>query len=218
MDEIRWTATCQDLTGRQFDRLTVIGLKGRDKWRKLIWECRCSCGKTAFAVSGELLRGNQRSCGCLCSEISARRLLKHGHAKSLEYRIWGTMISRCDKPDHISYPDYGAKGITVCERWRNSVSDFIADMGPRPSRKHSIDRIDSAGNYEPSNCRWASPKEQSRNTSRNRFITHNGETLTLAEWGERAGIKAGLIGSRLKAGWSLDDALTRAVGPTSRRK
>ncbi len=214
---VRWTKTCIDITGQRFNRLEVIKLRGRGRSKILIWECRCDCGKTAFACTTDLKTGGVRSCGCLVTDSNVKRLTKHGHANSLEYRIWGTMIARCDKPDHISYPDYGAKGVTVCERWRNSVADFINDMGPRPSRKHSIDRIDSAGNYEPSNCRWASPKEQSRNTSRNRFITHNGETLTLAEWGERAGVRAGLIGSRLKAGWPMEDALTRAVMPMSRR-
>lgn len=214
---VRWTKTCRDLTGARFERLVVVELKGRSNRGTLLWSCRCDCGGQAEAPTNDLVRGHHLSCGCLQRERSAERKLKHGYAKTLEYRIWGTMISRCDNQEHISYPDYGAKGITVCERWRNSVADFIADMGPRPSRRHSIDRINSDGHYEPGNCRWASPKEQSRNTSRNRFVTYNGETLTLAEWGERTGLRGSLIGNRLKAGWSVEDALTKVVGPTSRR-
>jgi hypothetical protein len=217
MKPVRWTKTCRDITGTRFERLVVVGLKGRSKAETLLWSCRCDCGNSVIAPTNDLLRGNYKSCGCLQRERSAERLLKHGHAKTLEYRIWGTMISRCENPNHIAFADYGGRGIKVCDRWKNSVSDFISDMGPRPSRKHSIDRKDSNGDYEPCNCRWATPKEQSRNTSRNRFVTYGVETLTLAEWGERNGLRGSLIGNRLKAGWSVEDALTRAARPMSRR-
>ena len=129
-----------------------------------------------------------------------------------ERHAWQAMNRRCYNPKCPDYQDYGARGITVCERWRDSFENFLADMGPRPSSKHSIDRIDVNGNYEPSNCRWATLKEQLRNQRRNPRYEFRGERLTLTDIAERSGIPRLTLHYRLKRGWNLEDAATRPVG------
>lgn len=125
-----------------------------------------------------------------------------------EYQIWAAMIARCVRPDNTAFHEYGAVGVTVCDRWRNSFAMFLADMGPRPSPKHSIDRKDGQRGYCPDNCRWATPKEQARNTKRNRLITFNGETMCVAAWAERIGWKQNILHDRLRLGWTVEEALT----------
>ena len=120
-----------------------------------------------------------------------------------EYSIWVAMRARC----RGNHRNYGARGITVCERW-NSFANFLADMGPRPSKDHSIDRINNDGNYEPGNCRWATHQQQMRNRGCNRYLTHNGETLMLVEWAERTGLLPHTILTRISRGWTIADALT----------
>ena len=112
----------------------------------------------------------------------------HGCTGTPTYRAWQDMIQRCYNPRRTRYPMYGGRGITVCQRWRESFEAFLKDMGTSPSPRHSIDRIDNNGNYEPGNLRWATAKEQSRNQRRNRVLTYQGETLCIAEWAERLGV------------------------------
>jgi hypothetical protein len=118
------------------------------------------------------------------------------------------MKSRCFNPNHTAFRYYGGRGITVCERWRDSYENFLADVGPRPSDKHSLDREDNDGHYEPGNVRWALPKEQARNERSNRHVTIGPETKTLAEWLERFGIARKTFYTRLAQGWSEVEALT----------
>lgn len=138
---------------------------------------------------------------------------KHGHSKkrqrSLTYRTWDAMIHRCHNPQSSAYHKYGGRGIVVCDRWRESFESFLSDMGDRPGPEYSIDRYpDKNGNYEPGNCRWATPSEQARNRRSTRYLTCNGETLSLAEWSERTGIQPGTIANRIDVrGWSVPDAL-----------
>lgn len=113
----------------------------------------------------------------------------HGLSKTTEYNIWSTMITRCHTPTNKRFPLYGGKGVTVCDRWRHSFENFLADVGPRPSKKHSIDRYpDPHGNYEPGNVRWATQKEQCNNKRDNRLVNVNGEMLTVAQLAERVGV------------------------------
>lgn len=128
---------------------------------------------------------------------------------SREYSVWVAMRTRCRCPTSQSYRDYGGRGIKVCARW-DLFENFLADMGPRPSRLHSLDRRNNNGDYEPSNCRWATRKEQLRNTRANRLLTHNGLTLPVAEWAERLGINANTIRVRLWEGFTTEAALTPA--------
>ncbi len=120
--------------------------------------------------------------------------------------LWGGMRQRCSNPKHHKFPIYGGRGIAVCERW-NSFASFIADMGPRPTSKHQIDRIDNDGNYEPGNCRWATAAEQGRNRRSTRFYTHDGVTLCVTDWASRAGIHWRTLFDRLDRGLSIGEAL-----------
>lgn len=138
----------------------------------------------------------------------AKAMTKHGKAATPEYKSWEGMKSRCNSPTNRAYQNYGARGITVCERW-TKFENFFADMGPRPHGT-SIDRIDVNGNYEPSNCRWATNLEQRRNKRNNRKLTFNGESLCITEWAQRTGLKRRTIEARLTYGWSVEDALTTA--------
>lgn len=148
-----------DLTGQRFGRLQVVGRAGKTFSGRAVWECLCDCGRIGNVVGCALTSGNTQSCGCLGAENRRRSLTTHGLKKTPEYTAWRNMRARCaDKED----PDYGGRGIEVCERWQ-AFENFLADMGPRPSAAHSIDRIDVNGMYEPSNCRWATAVEQSRN-------------------------------------------------------
>lgn len=118
------------------------------------------------------------------------------------------MIGRCENPAGQDAALYHARGITVCERWRHDFAAFLADMGPRPSPAHSIDRIDSNGNYEPSNCRWALPVVQANNTSRNVKLTHGGETLSVGQWADRLGLKRSTVYARAAKGWPVERVLS----------
>ncbi len=133
-----------------------------------------------------------------------------------EYRSWHSMMCRCYRRADIGYHRYGGRGITVCERW-HTYANFLADMGSRPSLRHSIDRADIDGNYCPENCRWVTKKEQSRNRCNNRLVTFRGETLPLCVWAERRGMSWETLKGRLKAGWSIEKTLTTPKGPYRKR-
>jgi hypothetical protein len=128
-----------------------------------------------------------------------------------EYKAWGHIIQRCENPKTKKFHNHGGRGIKVCERWRNSFVDFLADMGKRPSAKHSIDRIDNDGNYEPGNCRWATNLEQSRNRRTNRLITVDGETMCSVDAARKYGLKRQTLEKRLDLGWSHEDAAKTPV-------
>ncbi len=187
--------------GDKFGRLTLLERisGGRTKWR-----CLCDCGKTAEVLQQSLLSGNTKSCGCLVAEKN----FKHGGYYTSEYSIWSGMKARCYNPRKRSYGEYGGRGISVCERWRNSFPNFLADLGKRPSKNHSLERVDVNGNYEPANCRWATSSEQANNKRDNNLITFRGETLTETQWRRKLGFNRGTIRQRIVNGWSVEDALT----------
>lgn len=154
-----------DLSGARFGALVATRSLGYAPGGTR-WECQCDCGAVVVAYSQNLRRGRSTSCGCAKSAKIASALTRHGHARrgrvTSEHRIWRAMLDRCSNPNNNSFKYYGGRGITVCDRWTD-FENFLADMGNRPSRGHSIDRIDVNGNYEPSNCRWATASEQRRN-------------------------------------------------------
>jgi hypothetical protein len=146
--------------GERYGRLTVRAYAGQPR-RERRWLCECDCGEMVEVGTGSLRSGNTRSCGCLRRDTNTARLTTHGASKTRTYASWKTMLQRCDDENHVAFSYYGGRGITVCERWR-SFENFLADMGKRPEGK-TLDRIDPDGNYEPSNCRWATYKEQRAN-------------------------------------------------------
>ncbi|HEX9639809.1 MAG TPA: hypothetical protein VGB13_00690, partial [Candidatus Krumholzibacteria bacterium] len=171
-----------------------------------------------------LVSGTTRSCGCLIREAARKNLKlatianrKHGatsrDGKSREYHSWDAMRSRCYRRTDPVFKWYGRRGIKVCARWRDNFSAFLEDMGPRPVGT-SLDRIDNEGNYTPSNCRWATHAEQSRNKRSQRLLTVNGETKCIQDWAKEAGLYWSTIDSRLSRGWSPEDAVSK----TKRRK
>lgn len=165
-----------NLIGQVFERWTIVSRSTR-KHRRVLWVCKCACGNTAEVVAGNLRHGLSRSCGCLkaeaararCSNPATHPARKHGHARNWtskttpEYGAWQKAKFRCSNPNDPFYPDYGGRGITMCQRWRESFEAFLADMGTRPGPGYSLDRIDNDRGYEPGNCRWATALEQAAN-------------------------------------------------------
>lgn len=194
-----------DLTGRVFGRWTVQSHSHYDPLRKVhYWHCVCECGNEKDVVTRSLTRGDSKSCGCLQKEGGH---WTHGMTKTKIYDVWRAMKNRCFKPNTRYYENYGGRGITVCNEWLDFIN-FFNDMG-FPPKNHWIERIDVNGNYEPSNCRWATPKEQGNNRTDNSYLTHNGETLNITQWAEKLKIPRPTIVSRLSRGWGLDRVFSK---------
>lgn len=187
--------------GERFGRLTVICLTRVPGRSGRFYTCRCDCGNETRAYGAHLRNGSRKSCGCI---RPAPRT--HGMSFTPEHRAWSRAKERCYRPANPRYEHYGARGIVMCEAWRNSFEAFLADMGLRPSPKHSIDRIDNDGNYEPSNCRWATSEEQNNNRSINRFVIVDGQRLTVAQASRKTGLTENQITYRLRRGDSPEEA------------
>src|SRR5688572_4155334 len=195
--------------GERFGRLTVSDptvVRGKRNERALRF--KCDCGVEMVAIISRVRSGQVKSCGCLRRERMAKghpsysKPPRHGAPLSQlpEYSCWRGMIGRCYHKSNAGYASYGGSGISVCERWRNSFDAFLADMGPRPSRDHSIDRIHSSGNYEPGNCRWATAADQARNTSRNIMVDVGDTSLCLRDVCTLTGADYGAVRNRVNMG------------------
>lgn len=208
--------------GQKFGKLTVVGetivlsRNEKNKYRLRKALCKCECGKEKMVSIMCLTSGHSTSCGCYASEVHRKRQTIHGESTgkktiAVEYNTWNSLRARCNNPRYRKYNDYGGRGISVCERWMESYSNFLEDMGRRPSPKHSIDRIDNNGNYEPSNCRWATFYEQMNNRRRTKYITVFGETKAAGEWARIVKIPLMIIDQRIRKGWKPFDALMRPI-------
>lgn len=211
---------CNEFTQETFGRLTSVGRKFK-LGKRTVQVFQCSCGETYLGNPASVRCGNTSSCGCLKREIDFIRVKTHGMSYTKENRKYRKMKERCYNPKVDKYPDYGGRGITVCDRWLEAEGqgflNFLADMGYLPTPKHELDRKDVNGNYEPGNCRWATRKEQMRNTRCSRNLTHNGKTQCVAAWAEELGIKAPMILARLKYGWSAERTLTTPTNTKFRK-
>jgi hypothetical protein len=198
----------------KYGLLTPIELSYKKRKYDEYWLFKCDCGNIKISRLYDVKRGKINSCGCIHKKQLAERNkanAKHGYFGTPTYNSWSAIIERCYNPNSGNYNMYGAKSITMCERWRSSFENFLEDMGDRPPGT-SIDRIDVYANYEPENCRWVDAKTQARNRTNNVRYEYDGKNLTLPEWSEITGIKASTMHSRIrKQGWSIDDALTRKV-------
>jgi hypothetical protein len=199
-------ARFKNLKGMKFGRLSVVEYAGR-QGKQSRWKCSCDCGEIKTVQGNNLSAGHTKSCGCFNKEMTLKAHTKHGDSGSPEHSAWRMMIHRCQNPANNQYPNYGGRGINVCDRWQ-SYEEFLKDMGRRPTPVHSIDRIDNSAGYSPVNCRWATKKEQSRNTRSNRLVTHNAVTRCLTEWAELSGLNVNTLRSRLRLGWTFERAIT----------
>lgn len=197
-----------DLTGQKFGRLTVIDYHHSNNGA--YWLCKCSCGNESV-VSGRSLRyGTTKSCGCGSKEQARKNCEKHrqsGHLLSHTpiYQTWKNMKRRCYSETNKRYANYGGRGIIVCDEWLHDFQAFYDwAIANGYCEGLTIDRINVNGNYEPSNCRWATHKEQANNQTRNHYITHNGETKTLKQWSEALNIPYGVLQHRVNRGWSME--------------
>ena len=188
------------------------------------YRCACDCGNEISASKPNLMRGATKSCGCWKRMTAGFGVLRHGMSKSDEYKIWFGLFKRCRNPNYREFHLYGGKGVSISKEWE-SFETFYKDMGPRPSKSHSIDRIDSNGNYEASNCRWATKKEQSHNTNRVRLVSYNGALMPIREFARQIDRSYGAVYTLIaRRGMTADDAILTlvarekaALDPSTRR-
>jgi hypothetical protein len=188
-----------DLTGKKYGKLTVIERAGSCKSGSQ-WKCICECGKESIVAACNLKNGEVKSCGCLN--------IKHGLRYTNLYRKWDGIKKRCNNEKTPQYKDYGGRGIRICPEWENNFKAFY-DWAMANGYKEglTIERIDNNGNYEPSNCRWATPKEQANNRRNTPYITYNGVTKTSREWDDYFGIRSGTINKRMNCGMTAEKAM-----------
>lgn len=220
----------RDIEGQVFGRWKVISYAGSDNGAK--WLCQCECGTVRVVPATNLFQGS-KSCGCLQKEAASKTgktlylrrrkvpcaVKTHGKSKSPEYQAWNQMIQRCTNKKLRNYSDYGGRGIKVHETWMISFVAFYEHIGPRPSVKHSLDRINNDGNYEPGNVRWATDQQQRQNSRHPRLFKYEGQMLSIKEISRRVGIGYGTLYARLiKHEWPLEQAISQGIGTYENRK
>lgn len=203
----------KEIIGSRYGRLMVVGYHRTGNCRQSYWNCKCDCGNMVTVRRSGLVTGRTTSCGCYQKESATKRIsmlqLTHGKSKSVEYKAWLNMRMRCNYRTSQRYGNYGARGIKICDAWYD-FSDFISDMGGCPPG-HTLERIDVNGDYEPSNCRWATSYDQYRNKTTNRFVTINGVTKIITDWCADFNIKITTVYGRLRRGLDIVTALSTPV-------
>lgn len=199
----------KNLVDKKFGRITVLKYMGCNKNKNSLWLCRCDCSKEKVIIGNNLVRGFTKSCGCLQREVCSKNKKSHGRSNTRLFHIWQSMIDRCVNSKNKRYKNYGGRGITICNEWKDDFQKFYEwaitngykeEILPNGINKWTIDRIDNNGNYEPNNCRWATNMQQCNNTSINVIIKHGNETHTLSEWCRIYNIQTQTAGDRILRG------------------
>lgn len=200
----------KDITGMKFGRLTVLRLSHKDNRHECHWLCKCDCGNEKTVSGNKLRSGNTKSCGCMQKEFLDGRLRrKHGLTNTKLYATWENMKHRCNDPNNWMYPNYGGRGIKVCEEWLDSSTFFEWAFDHGYEEGLSIERINVNRNYEPNNCEWVPIEEQYLNRTDSHFVTAFGKTQTISEWAKESGLKYDTIERRLNQyGWDAERAVT----------
>jgi hypothetical protein len=206
-----------DLTGQRFGRLVAESVYGVNRFGLKMWLCKCDCGAEKVISSRSLTRGYTVSCGCYHKENTTKNNLTHNMTHTRLYNTWAHMKRRCLNPKNAHYGDYGGRGIGLCDKWL-SFEGFYEDMGETYQEELTLDRIDNNGDYEKSNCRWATMEVQCNNKRNNRYITYNGVTDTLSNLCKINNIKRELIKDRLRAGWDIERAFKEPIHPTKPKR
>lgn len=199
-----------NISGQKFGMLYAIKLDSRDRHNRERWLFKCDCGKEKVIEKSSVKTGHTKSCGCWQIENNKVIGITHNKSKTREFKIWLGIKKRCLNKKHSTYKNYGGRGIKICDRWKDSFENFLADIGSAPSELYSIDRIDNNGNYEPSNCKWVTRKEQNNNTRRNRIFSYEGNNYTLSNLCDKLELKYKLIYDRVtKLKWKIEEAICR---------
>ena len=214
----------EDLTGKRFGRLVVLGFHGHNKGGQAIWVCKCDCGNISNVRGGDLRTGRVLSCGCLWRERIIKAKTIHGMSHSDFYATYRNMKNRCYNENAHNYKYYGGRGIQVCDKWKDDIHEFYNDVSALPNfgeEGYTLDRIDNDGDYEPGNVRWASRKEQSINRRRRKVkytYEYDGEMHSLREISNITGIKYSTLNDRISKGWDPDRAFHTEVQEKFRHK
>ena len=225
-----------DISGQRFGRLVAIEYAGRivnqNGFRTTLWRCKCDCDKESIVRYPALITGNTRSCGCLERENKERvmKIAQQANRKSVSkdfigkledhplYKTWKSMLMRCNNPHVKNYNNYGGRGIKVCDRWSGDLGfeNFVNDMGERPDGT-TLDRIDVNGNYEPSNCRWATTEQQMNNRTDNSCIVINGKSITCSQLCKKYGFYRTYVTHLIHDGVDVNEVIRRALRPKGER-
>lgn len=206
----------RDITGQRFGRLVAVSRESRKQGAKTrsFWLCACDCGQERFVALDSLLVGDTLSCGCLQRELAVKRGVTHGGSTSRVYRIWSGVVQRCSNPRCPAFHNYGGRGIKMHEPWGKSFPAFAAYVGEPPGPKHSIDRINTNGNYEPGNIRWATAEEQGRNRRNTILVDLDGRTVSLKEATQTRRLPYATVYRRIsRLGWAASEALSTPIRP-----
>lgn len=197
-----------DLTGLKVGRLTALSCHGKNDFGKITWLCKCDCGETAIVIGSRLKSGLTKSCGCLRNEKNPINCLKHGLTGTPLQRVFNSMKQRCYNPNNEKYKIYGARGIKICDEWLSDIRNFVDWAYSSGYKKGlTIDRVDVNGDYKPSNCRWATKREQANNTRRNHFVLLNGKRYTVANICRKYNIDYNQVLKKLSKGTPIEEII-----------
>ena len=197
-----------DISGKTYNRLTVIRKIGVNRSRAVVWECLCVCGNKSNVTGTALRRGSTKSCGCIKHEYYPNHFVKHGKFGTKIYRTWGGIKFRCENPNSKAYPGYGGRGIKMYEPWSKSFVEFYKYIGDPPTDKHTLDRIDNNKGYEPGNIQWATWKQQANNRRDTVIIEYKGQKMSISEWARLRNIKINTLNARIqRSKWPIGKAL-----------